>query len=208
MFGPPLVVAVVLHEIAHGYVAYLLGDPTAKSLRRLSLNPFRHVDLVMTILLPGVLILSGSPVIFGGAKPVPVDASYFRNPRRGMMLVALAGPLTNFVIAILCYIALQNGISSVLELPLGKTVSALVTSWLVTGVVINLVLGIFNLIPIPPLDGGRIAVGLLPIRLARGLARVERYGLLIVIALLFSGLLDSVIRPLVGFIFNLMQSYQ
>jgi len=200
MTVPPLLVAVILHEVAHGYVAERLGDPTARRLGRITLNPIKHIDFFMTILVPGVLILSGSPIIFGGAKPVPVNPGYFSDPRRGMVYVALAGPVTNFILATLCYLVLIiPNLSQVLEsTPLG--IGVIVQYWFVYGILINLVLGLFNLLPIPPLDGGRVAVGLLPLKLARPLARVEPYGIFIVVALLFLGLLDFVLRPAVHFV--------
>ncbi|MCC6954783.1 MAG: site-2 protease family protein [Deltaproteobacteria bacterium] len=196
VLGPPLVVAVVLHEVAHGYAAYKLGDPTAKNLGRITLNPIKHIDLWMTILLPSMLILAGSPVIFGGAKPVPVSAGYFSNPRLGMAIVAIAGPLTNFALAILFALLLRLGFGVPTAGDTPSFVSAIVTQWLLYSVIVNVVLGTFNLIPVPPLDGGRIAVGLLPRALALPLARLERYGLLIIFALLASGYLDRIIGPI------------
>ena len=198
VLGPPLLIAVVLHEVAHGYVAYRLGDPTAKQLGRITLNPIKHIDLWMTILLPAMLIFAGSPVVFGGAKPVPVSAGYFRNPRLGMAIVAIAGPLTNFVLAILFAILLK-----LLSVTLGGSadpspapaLESLIVQWLFYSVMVNLVLGLFNLIPVPPLDGGRIAVGILPRSLALPLARLEPFGLLILFGLIASGLIDRVISP-------------
>lgn len=196
---PPLLVAVILHEMAHGYVAERLGDPTARQLGRITFNPIKHIDPFLTILLPAMLILAGSPVIFGGAKPVPVNPMFFPNPRKGMMLVAVAGPLTNFTIAAACYAVVQTpGLAEGLApLPFGAGV--VVYLWLLHSILINLVLGIFNLVPIPPLDGGRIAVGLLPLSLARPLARIEPFGILIVFLLLYSGLLNVLLAPIVNF---------
>ncbi len=194
---PPLLVAVILHEIAHGYAAEKLGDPTARQLGRITLNPVKHIDPFMTIMLPGILILSGSPIIFGGAKPVPVNPMRFKNPRRDMAYVALAGPVTNFVLAILFYFAYEiySFIFPILLAP--PFVLAIVGLWLIYGVLINLVLGLFNLLPVPPLDGGRIAVGFLPVPLAKFWARLEPFGLLIVIALLYSGLFDVFLSPVI-----------
>lgn len=192
---PPLLVAVILHEVAHGYAAEKLGDPTARRLGRITLNPIKHIDLWMTILLPGLLILANAPIIFGGAKPVPVDPRNFSNPRIGMMWVALAGPVTNFILAGCCY-ALLVGAA---QLGIGDAPTdalSLLLGWLVYGIVINLILALFNLVPIPPLDGGRIAVGLLPVPLARALARLEPFGILIVMVLLMSGVLNRVLSPL------------
>lgn len=196
IFAPPLIVAVVLHEIAHGYVAYLLGDPTAKKLGRLSLNPIRHIDPMMTLMLPGLLLLMGSPILFGGAKPVPVNPLFFKNPRRGLVLVALAGPLTNIVLAALSFalVVLLNR-SEAIQAVLPATLLWILLFWGLTGVMINLVLALFNLLPVPPLDGGKIAVGLLPRAPALALARLEPWGLFIVFALLASGTVSTYLRP-------------
>ncbi len=197
---PPLLVAVILHEIAHGLAAEKLGDPTARAMGRITLNPLKHIDPFMTVILPGLLIISGSPIIFGGAKPVPINPGYFKNPRRGMIWVALAGPMTNFVLAIVSYVMLvllQNvHLSGTIPTMIGYVVSG----WLMFGVITNLILGLFNLIPIPPLDGGRIAVGALPLSLARGLARLEPFGILIVMLLLLGGFFDIITRPVFEFV--------
>ncbi|NLF25420.1 MAG: site-2 protease family protein [Deltaproteobacteria bacterium] len=187
---PPLLVAVMLHEIAHGYVALRLGDDTAKRQGRLTLNPIKHIDPFMTVILPALLIFTKSPVVIGGAKPVPINPMAFKDPRRGMLWVAAAGPAINFVLAGLSFLGLllwQFCIGSADSISMPVLV---IGAWLEFGVVINIVLAIFNLIPIPPLDGGRIAVGILPISLARRLASVERYGIIIVILLLY--LLSSI----------------
>ncbi len=170
--------AIILHELAHGYAAWALGDQTARLEGRLSLNPLRHVDRFGTIILPGVLLLGQLLTVgrvlfmFGWAKPVPVDATRFRHPRQGMALVAIAGPLMNFSLAFLAALSLR-----IPDLPSGWM--AAIGSF----IVLNLVLGLFNLVPIPPLDGGRIAVGILPLRLARAWAGLERFGILFVLAL-------------------------
>jgi Zn-dependent protease len=192
----PLLIAVILHEISHGLVAERLGDPTARRLKRITLNPIRHIDPVMTIVLPVVLALSNAPII-GGAKPVPIDPRYFRNPRKGMLWVALAGPGMNFVLAALHYLLLwglntfgwNNGLFG-----------TLLSVFLAYSVLINIVLAVFNLLPIPPLDGGRIAVGLLPLKIARMYGKIERFGILLVFVLLFSGTLDYVLRPVLTFV--------
>ena len=198
--GVPLVIAVVLHEVAHGWVAYKLGDPTAKSLGRITLNPLKHIDPMMTIILPTMLILSGSPIIFGGAKPVPVNPRYFPNPRRGMVYVAAAGPITNFILATIFGLALY-GVSF---LPTPDVDSStiiprvLLSSLIFNSILVNLVLGLFNLVPVPPLDGGRIAVGLLPAGLAKALSKLERFGLLIVFALLYFGIIERYLSGAIG----------
>ena len=181
----PAILAITLHEAAHGYAAWALGDDTAKRMGRLSLNPLVHVDRVGTILLPGFLLVSQLLTIghvgfmFGWAKPVPVAAWSFRNPRRGMMIVAAAGPAMNFMLAWLAGLA-AHGLA-LLPVSAGRPASEFLEDF----ILVNLVLGLFNLLPIPPLDGGRIIVGLLPERLAMGWARIERFGILIVLLLVF-----------------------
>ena len=203
IFAPPLIFAVVLHEIAHGYVAYWLGDPTAKKLGRLSLNPIRHVDPFMTLLLPGMLMAMHSPVLFGGAKPVPINPLYFKNPRYGIVLVALAGPLTNIVLALLSFgaVMLANR-STFIQQALPAPVLLIVLMWCLTGVLTNLVLAMFNLIPIPPLDGGKIAMGLLPQSLAVLLSKLESWGLILMFLLLSSGTVSTYLSPVINFATN------
>jgi len=181
----PVIFAITLHEAAHGYAALALGDDTARRLGRLSLNPLRHVDRVGTLLLPGALMLGqlltiGRVVfLFGWAKPVPVSAWRFANPRQGMAMVAAAGPLMNFFLAWLAALLIHG------ERLLPDAAGDVVDTMLQTFILANLVLGLFNLLPIPPLDGGRIVVGLLPERLAQGWARLERAGIFIVLLLVF-----------------------
>jgi Zn-dependent protease len=181
----PVILAITLHEAAHGYAALALGDTTARDAGRLSLNPIRHIDRVGTILLPGFLLVSQLLVpphriffMFGWAKPVPVSAWKFSNPRRGMALVAVAGPLMNFFLAWLAALVMPSA-----EFPSAN--EALVQQFLIYFMLSNLVLGLFNLLPVPPLDGGRIAVGLLPLQLARVWARMERAGILVVLLVVF-----------------------
>jgi len=177
----PAIIAITLHEAAHGYAAWALGDQTAKRLGRLSLNPLVHIDRVGTLILPGFLLISQLITLgrveymFGWAKPVPVDAQRFADPRRGMMLVAAAGPLMNFVLAWLGGLALHL----VFWLPHAQGLLAVTA--LINFIATNLVLALFNMLPIPPLDGGRIVVGLLPEALALRWARLERVGMLLVL---------------------------
>lgn len=184
----PVLLAVTLHEVAHGYVANLLGDPTARLARRLSLNPLRHVDPVGTVVVPGLLFVTGAPFLFGWAKPVPVNFRLLRHPRRDMVLVALAGPGTNLLQAVIAAILLQT---LYVAQPEATTSVVWAADMLQNLFVLNLVLAVFNMIPIPPLDGGRVAVGLLPMPLAMQLARLERVGMLLLIGVIF-------ILPLLG----------
>ena len=174
----PVLIAITLHEAAHGYVAWRLGDDTAKRLGRVTFNPLRHVDPYGTIVIPA-LLLSFSNFVFGWAKPVPVDFSRLERPRRDMVWVAAAGPAVNIALA-----AASAALMHLVPL-LPVTVELWVFENLRNSIVINLVLAVFNLLPLPPLDGGRIAVGLLPLPLARPLARMERFGLFVIIGVLF-----------------------
>lgn len=181
----PVLIAITFHEAAHGYVARYLGDETASRLGRVSLNPLRHIDPLGTIALPGLLLLAGSPFLFGYAKPVPVNFRALRNPRIGMVLVAAAGPAMNIALAIAAALSFH------LAVYLPGTIAQWVVLNLKNALIINVILAVFNLFPLPPLDGGRIAVGLLPNVLARQLARLEPYGMIILIGLL-------ILLPLLG----------
>ncbi|HEX4369235.1 MAG TPA: site-2 protease family protein [Rhodopila sp.] len=181
----PVVLAITLHEAAHGYAALALGDTTARDAGRLSLNPIRHIDRVGTILLPGFLLVTQLLFpphkvyfMFGWAKPVPVGAWKFKDPRRGMALVAIAGPAMNFFLAWLAALVIPMA-----DFPTGT--QAVAQQFLLYFMLSNLVLGLFNLLPIPPLDGGRIAVGLLPLELAKIWARLEKLGILVVLLAIF-----------------------
>ncbi len=176
----PAILAITLHEAAHGFIALAFGDPTAKERGRLSLNPFRHVDPFGTIILPAMLKLSGSPFIMGWAKPVPVDFSRLRNPRRDMVWVALAGPGMNIALAMISALLLNT----LVLLP--PDAIPFVKETLENSLGINVLLAVFNMIPLPPLDGGRVAVGLLPLPLARGLARTEKYGILLLLGVMIA----------------------
>ena len=178
ILGIPLLLAITLHEAAHGYAALRYGDDTAKAMGRISINPLRHVDPLGTIILPGLLLLSGSPILFGYAKPVPVNFSRLNNPRRDSVIVAAAGPATNIALAYISALLFHF----LIFLP--PNLQLLLQEMLSFSVLINVMLALFNMIPIPPLDGGRVAVGLLPNSLARPLARLEPYGIFIIFGLI------------------------
>jgi len=188
----PVLFAITLHEVAHGWVAYKFGDSTAASLGRLSINPLKHIDLIGTVLVPIVMILT-IHVAFGWARPVPVDWRNLRNPRRDMVYVAAAGPVANLLMALFWGIVLKLA-----SLLFGSAQFAQPLLYMAEiGVTINVALFSLNLLPIPPLDGGRIAVGLLPPGLAQPLARIEPYGFFVLVALLLSGLLSWGLWPVV-----------
>jgi Zn-dependent protease len=210
----PLLLAVVCHEWAHGYVAYRLGDNTAERMGRLTLNPVAHIDPFGTILMPGLLLLSGSPFLFGYAKPVPISWQNLRNPVRDMVWVAAAGPGMNLLLAVASAILLGLIVRTSNVSPYGLEPAA--QGFAVAGplaamawrsVLINVILAVFNLLPIPPLDGGRVAVGLLPQSLAEPLARVEPFGFFIVFFLLISGVLGNVIAPAIHLVLGLLQVF-
>ncbi|MEO8346168.1 MAG: site-2 protease family protein [Betaproteobacteria bacterium] len=189
----PVVFAITLHEAAHGYVARLFGDQTAWMLGRVTLNPLKHIDPIGTILVPGVLLLTGAPFLFGWAKPVPVNFANLGHPKRDMIWVAAAGPAANFVMALFWVLLLGAAMPGSLFPSEGLQQMAHY------GIIVNLVLMALNLLPIPPLDGGRIAVGLLPGRASYALSRVEPYGFFVILALLMiPGALSSILAPIVG----------
>jgi Zn-dependent protease len=175
----PVILAITFHEAAHGFVAHRFGDDTAWRSGRVSANPLRHVDPVGTIILPGLLLLMRAPFLFGYAKPVPVNFGRLRNPKRDMIWVAAAGPATNVLLALI------SGWLVHATPYLSSTAGAWALQNLLNSIQINAALAVFNMIPLPPLDGGRVAVGLLPRPLAIPLARTERFGMLILLTLLF-----------------------
>jgi Zn-dependent protease len=187
----PVVLAIAMHEAAHGYVARLFGDQTAWMLGRVTLNPLKHIDPIGTIAVPGILLLVGAPFLFGWAKPVPVNFGNLRNPKRDMIWVAAAGPLTNFAMAIFwAWLAKAAAPSGALSSNALYVMSQI-------GISVNLALLVLNLLPIPPLDGGRIAVGILPNAAASVLARAEPYGFFVILLLIaIPGALWTVLGPI------------
>ena len=187
--------AVIIHEYAHGWVAWKLGDSTAKNAGRLTLNPAAHIDLIGTIVLPLFLLISKSPVIFGWAKPVPIDFRSLGNPKKDMIWVGLAGPGANILFAILLALILKFSVI---------TGSVWLIAILNMAIILNLVLAVFNIMPIPPLDGSRILMGLLPREMAMQYAKVERYGFIIIFGLLWFGAIGAVIWPIVMYLARLL----
>jgi Zn-dependent protease len=205
---PALVLAIIIHEVSHGYVANRLGDPTAKLLGRLTLNPIKHVDPVGTILMPVILYyMSGGQFVFGYAKPVPINPHNFKDPRRDMAISAAAGPITNILIAIISQIILAHFIiPASAYLPHGISLSVLKPMAMMfhTSVYINIFLAVINLIPIPPLDGGRVLVGFLPYKQAMSYSRIEPYGFIIVIILFVTKIADVIIYPAAAVLYMLI----
>ncbi|MBW8305422.1 MAG: site-2 protease family protein [Thiobacillus sp.] len=204
IFALPVIFAITLHEAAHGYVARYFGDMTAAAAGRITLNPLKHIDPVGTILVPLVILLTskllgGGAILFGWAKPVPVNFGQLRRPKQDMLWVAAAGPGINFVMAVFWALMIQLGHA------LGNEfVSAPLMLMGAAGVFINVILMALNLIPLPPLDGGRIAVSLLPVRQAMQYARLEPYGLFILLGLLFTGVLGIILWPLISLFIGLI----
>jgi Zn-dependent protease len=204
----PVLLAIPLHEAAHGFAAYRLGDDTAYQRGRVTLNPLRHIDPFGTVILPAMLLLAHSPFMFGYAKPVPVNFARLHHPRRDMILVAAAGPAMNILLALICALLVHvvNFLPSAAALWVGST--------LFLAVVLNLVLAVFNMIPLPPLDGGRVAVGLLPRALGLRLARLERFGMVILLVFIIGlpligqwlhqdlNLLPRLLLPPLNFLYN------
>jgi Zn-dependent protease len=191
-----LILAMSVHEFAHGWAAYMLGDRTAKYAGRLTLNPFSHIDPTWTVLIPLLLFISSNGrFVFGAAKPVPINYWMLRNPKRDILLIGASGPLANFIFAFLLTILVKI-------LPLPARMGFLVINL----IVINVLLGVFNLLPIPPLDGSRILAGLLPNALSSQYLRLEPYGFIILALLIWAGVFSSIVSPVVNFIMHLMGS--
>lgn len=199
IYALPVIFAITVHEAAHGYAARYFGDMTAFNAGRITLNPVKHIDPFGTILLPALTVMLGG-ILFGWAKPVPVDFRRLRNPKKDMLWVAAAGPASNFVMAIFWALVMKFSVNAPEAFVLPMTLMAK------AGVSINIVLMVLNLLPLPPLDGGRIAVSLLPMRLARPFAQIERYGFIILIVLLFSGVLSRILDPLINLVYALISA--
>ncbi len=199
IYAPPVIFAITVHEAAHGYAAKYFGDMTAYQAGRISLNPLKHIDPFGTILLPAITILLGG-ILFGWAKPVPVNFSRLRHPKKDMLWVAAAGPASNFVMAVFWALLLKfaGHAPEFMAYPLALMAKA--------GVGINIVLMVLNLFPLPPLDGGRIAVSLLPMHLARPFAQIERFGFIILLVLLFTGVLSQILDPFINAVYGLINS--
>ena len=199
VYTPPIIFAITVHEAAHGYAAKHFGDMTAFNAGRITLNPLKHIDPFGTILLPALTILLGG-VLFGWAKPVPVDFGRLRHPKKDMLWVAAAGPASNFLMAIFWVFVIKFAMTA------PEAISFPLTEMAKAGISINIVLMVLNLLPLPPLDGGRIAVSLLPMPYAIKFAQIERFGFLILIALLFSGILNKILDPFINVVYALIIS--
>jgi Zn-dependent protease len=197
---PVLIFSVIIHEYAHGRVAEICGDDTARIMGRLTLNPIPHIDLFWTIIMPAVLFLSGMPVL-GGAKPVPVNPNRLNNPTRDMVWVSLAGPFSNFALALIAsagIFLLKNFLAT--DNPFVIATFYILNSFLI----INVLLPVFNLFPVPPLDGSKVLMGILPSEMAYQYSKIEPYGFFIIIFLFYTGVIWTVIGPIVSFLIRLL----
>jgi Zn-dependent protease len=205
----PILIAITFHELAHGFAANKLGDPTAKMMGRLTLNPIPHIDLFGTILMPLMLIIfTHGQFVFGYAKPVPINPMNFKNPKKDMAISAAAGPVMNIALAIGSKLILRfilGPLSVVLPEPVVSAILAPLIMIFQSSVVINIVLAVFNMIPIPPLDGGRVLTGFLPYKQAASFSRIEPYGFIIVILLIVTGIANYFVVPLINLFLSILQ---
>jgi len=205
----PILIAITFHEVSHGLVANRLGDPTAKFMGRLTLNPLAHIDPIGTVLMPVMLfIFTNGQFIFGYAKPVPINPANFKNPKRDMAISAAAGPIANLCLAVISLLLLKFVVipaSALLPVPVFKSVLTPLTLMLTSSIIFNVVLASFNLIPVPPLDGGRVLVGLLPHKQAVAYSRIEPFGFIILIVLITTGIAKYFVMPLVNLFMALLR---
>lgn len=191
----PVLFAITLHEVAHGWVANKLGDNTAKMLGRLTPNPFKHIDPIGTVVVPVAMVLLQTGFVFGWAKPVPVNMRNLRSPRKDMAIVAIAGPVSNLIMAVFWVFIFKLGAAVITDPNISKGVMAMGQA----GILINLILFIFNLLPIPPLDGSRVLSGFVPPSVSAMMDKIEPYGLFIVVGLLYLGVINSILSPVLDF---------
>ena len=198
----PVLFAITIHEVAHGWVANTLGDKTAKMLGRLSLNPIKHIDPIGTVVVPLAMVVLQTGFVFGWAKPVPVNSRNFKSPRKDMAIVAAAGPISNLIMAVFWVFIFKLGVSVIPDQAIAQGIMAMGRA----GIIINIILFVFNLFPIPPLDGSKVLAGFLPQSLANLMDKIEPYGLFIVLGLVYLGVLNTLMDPVLNFFLNTIGS--